>query len=105
MAGQKKAVYSQDEEVYVFPFRCFYNKIKFLEEIRKVADWAEIVYNCENEISLLHDEFLKRQPYQKSKQKSDQIVESIRNNQPFNSTPTMLEEAYINATLGWDYFR
>jgi hypothetical protein len=102
---QTKIMYEVDEDVYVFPFRCFYNKIEFLEEIKKVATWAGIVYNCENEISRLHDEFLTRQPYQHSKQKCDQIVQSIRNNQPFDSTPTMLEEAYINATLGWDYFQ
>jgi hypothetical protein len=102
---QTKASYGTDEDVYVFPFRCFYNKIEFLEEIKKVAYWAGIVYNCENEISQLHNEFLTRQPYQKSKQKCDHLVKSIRNNQPLDSTPTMLEEAYINAALGWDYFQ
>jgi len=102
---QTKIMYEVDEDAYVFPFRCFYNKSEFLEEIKKVAAWAGIVYNCENEISQLHDEFLSRQPYRKSKQKCDLIVQSIRNNQAFDSTPTMLEEAYINATLGWDYFQ
>ena len=102
---QQKIVYGMDDHVYVFPFRCFYDKSEFLNEIKKVADWAGIVYNCENEISLLHDEFLLRQPYQNSKQKCDQIVQSIRKDQPFDSTPTMLEEAYINAALGWDYFQ
>ena len=102
---QKKVRYTLDEDVHVFPFGCFYNKIEFLEEIKKIAAWAGIVYNCENEISQLHDEFLTRQPYRNSKQKCDQIVQSIRNNQQSDSTPTMLEEAYINATLGWDYFQ
>lgn len=102
---QKKAIYSSEDDVYVFPFGCFYHKDRFLDEIRKVAVWAGIPYNCENEISRLHDEFLTRQLYQNSKQKCDQIVESILKKHPFNSTPTMLEEAYINAALGWDYFQ
>jgi hypothetical protein len=102
---QTKVVYAANEHVHVFPFRCFYNKIEFLQEIKRVADWAEIVYNCENDISQLHDQFLLRQPYQNSKQKCDLIVQSIRNNQQYDSTPTMLEEAYINAALGRDHFQ
>jgi hypothetical protein len=102
---QENAIYKSDDDVYVFPFRRFYNKTEFLNEIKKVADWAGIVYNCQNEISQLHDEFLSRQPYRNSKQKCDRIVESIRKNQQSESMLTMLEEAYINATLGWDYFQ
>ena len=102
---QAKAIYSEHEDVYVFPFDCFYDKDKFLDQIKKVATWAGMQYTCENEIDQLHDEFLARQPYQDSKQKCDQIVETIKRNQPCDSTLTMLEEAYINATLGWDYFQ
>jgi hypothetical protein len=102
---QQKAIYSVDDDVYTFPFRCFYNKTAFLDEIKKVAIWAGISYTCKHEISQLHDKFLTRQLYKNSKQKCDQIVETIKRNHPLNSTPTMLEQAYINATLGWDYFQ
>jgi hypothetical protein len=102
---QNKAIYSSEDDVYVFPFDCFYHKDRFLDQIKQVAEWAGIPYNCESEISKTHDEFLSRQLYQNSKQKCDLIVESIQKKQQFDSTPTMLEEAYINATLGWDYFQ
>jgi len=102
---QAKAIYSEQQDVYVFPFHCFYDKVKFYDQIKKIATWAGIQYTCETEIDQLHDEFLARQPYRDSKQKCDQIVEEIKRNQPCDSTLTMLEEAYINATLGWDYFR
>jgi len=102
---QQKIVYGTDDHVHVFPFRCFYDQLEFLNEIRKVAEWAEIVYNCENEISQLHNEFLTRQLYRNSKQKCSRIIESVRKNQQYDHLPTMLEEAYINAKLGWDYFQ
>jgi hypothetical protein len=103
---QKKVQYSDEDDVYTFPFDCFYHKDRFLEEIKKVAMWAKIQYTCENEIALLHDQFLSKQLYRDSKQKCDCIVESIKNNnQPDLNSVTMLEEAYVNAALGWDYFQ
>lgn len=103
---QSKAIYSSEDDVYIFPFDCFYHKDRFLGQIKKVVDWAGIPYNCASEIAAAHDQFLSRQLYQNSKQKCDHVVAAIRNNQqPDLTMITMLEEAYINAALGWDYFR
>ena len=103
---QHKAIYSAEDDVYTFPFRCFYDKTAFLDEIKKVAIWAGISYTCENEISQLHDEFFTRQPYRDSKQKCDRIVADIKSDKNIEPMKiTMLEEAYINAALGWDYFQ
>jgi hypothetical protein len=95
----------KSDQTYTFPFQCFYHKSNFLQEIEKIALWANIPYNCQQDIAELHDEFLKRQPYIHSKSRCDNIVYQIQNNKIVDLPKTdMLEEAYINAKLGWDYF-
>lgn len=105
IAQQNKATYRVDD-VYIFPFGHFYHKTEFLNEIKKISAWAGMIYDCENEIAFIHDEFLKRQPYKDSKLKCDDIVSRLRRNEPLGIEKiTLLEEAYINAALGWDYFQ
>lgn len=101
---QQKIKYDESKQIYVFPFRCFYNKNNFLEEVKKIADWAEISYTCQDDIVHLHDEFLQRQPYKNSKSKCNTAIIQIHNGGKILSTVDLLEEAYINAKLGWNYF-
>ena len=106
IARQQKVKYDKSKQVYVFPFECFYNKNNFLEEVKQVADWAEISYTCQDDVAYLHDEFLQKQPYKHSKIKCDGIVKQIQNNMtPTLIKVTLIEEAYINAKLGWNYFK
>ena len=88
-----------DRDVYVFPFACFYNTDNFIKELKQLALWAEIEYNNYNEITKLHKEFLKRQPYTRSKNRSDAIVQDVIHRQPTGLARDLLEEAYINAQL------
>jgi hypothetical protein len=105
IARQEQVKYDKSKQMYMFPFRCFYNKLDFLEEIKKIAEWSEIQYTCQQEINQLHDEFLQKQPYKDSKVKCDEIVMQIKNNTITHSpTVDLLQEAYINAKLGWNYF-
>jgi len=101
---QQAVKYDKLKQVYVFPFSCFYNKHDFLKEVKEIASWAGIVYTCQDDIDQLHDEFLMRQPYKHSKIKCDDIVTQIQNNKTNLPTIDLLEEAYINAKLGWNYF-
>lgn len=101
---QQKIKYNESKQVYIFPFAYFYNKTNFLKEVEKIASWAEIVYTCQHNIEQLHDEFLIRQPYKHSKIKCDDIVTTIQNNKTDLPQVDLLEEAYINAKLGWNYF-
>lgn len=103
---QKSMRYSADQDVYIFPYVSFYNLDAFLKEIDQVAQWAEISYNCQQDITDLHKEFLDRQPFKNSKAKCDSIVKEIQNNKfDSNKKLDLLEEAYINARLGLEYFR
>jgi hypothetical protein len=101
---QQKIKYDKSKQVYVFPFAYFYNKNNFLQEIKKIANWAGISYTCQNDVADLHDEFLQKQPYKNSKYKCDNIVKKIQNNAMTMPQIDLLEEAYINAKLGWNYF-
>lgn len=101
---QRKMKYDESKLVYVFPFAYFYNKNSFLQEIKKIASWAGISYTCQNDVADLHDEFLQRQPYKNSKYKCDNIIKKIQNNAMTLPQVDLLEQAYINAKLGWNYF-
>jgi hypothetical protein len=86
-------------QVYVFPFECFYNLDKFVDQIKNIASWANISYTNYDSIVELHLEFLKRQPYKDSKIRCDTIVQSIIDNCQTEPARDLLEEAYINAQL------
>jgi hypothetical protein len=78
---------------------------KFIDQIKKVAQWAGLSYNCEQEIMELHKEFFKKQPYRHSKIKCDNIVQQLMINKDIELPKLdLLEQAYINAKLGNDYF-
>ena len=103
---QFQAKYDSTKQVYQWPYRCFYNTTEFLQEIKKVADWANISYNCQDDIEELHNEFLQKQPYKNSKIKCNKIVEEIQNAMIPNLIDiTLIEEAYVNAKLKWNYFK
>lgn len=105
MVRQQQAKYNSTKQVYQFPYGCFYNMTEFLHEIKKVAEWSEISYNCQSNIEELHQEFLQKQPYKNSKFKCNSIVKQIQTNQiPNLMNINLIEEAYINAKLGWNYF-
>ena len=63
--------------------------------------------NALNKVTIeeLHNEFLQKQPYKNSKIKCDEIVKKIQSNKISISIDlTLIEQAYINAKLGWNYF-
>jgi hypothetical protein len=102
---QSQMKYSLTQQVYYWPFRCFYDTTEFLQEIKKVADWANMSYNCHDSIEELHNEFLQKQPYKDSKLKCNKIIKEIQNNMiPNLIDVNLIEQAYINAKLGWNYF-
>lgn len=88
-----------NRQVYIFPFRCFYDTDLFLDQLKQIALWAEIQYTQYDNIIKIHSEFLKRQPYKHSKIKCDAMVQDIIANRPTSSAQDLLEEAYINAQL------
>ena len=106
MARQLDVKYSESLQIYIFPFSCFYDTNQFLLETKKLANWAQLDYNCQDKIIKLHEEFLIRQPYKNSKQQCDNLIEQILTNKSIVLPKlNLLEEAYINAKLKWNYFK
>jgi hypothetical protein len=101
---QRTMINYGDRQVYIFPFHCFYDTDLFIDQIKQIASWAEIQYTQLDNIVEIHSEFLIRQPYKHSKIKCDAIVQDIIDNNPAGSAQDLLEEAYINASLGRNYF-
>ena len=98
MVEQSKMVYPDAVDVYEFPFHAFYNTTLFVDQLKQIACWTNIVYNSWDEVADLHRGFLELQPYANSKNKCDAIVNDIINGKP---TPevNLIEESYINAQL------
>jgi len=97
---RKKMIYSTEFDVYNFPFDCFYNTTKFIQELKQIAIWSELQYNNWDSLVELHIEFLSRQPYIGSKLRCDDFVKTLLIN-PDAEWPqlNLLEQAYINAQL------
>lgn len=105
MARQLDIKYNESLQVHIFPFSCFYDTDQYLLEIKKLADWAQLSYNCKDRIIKMHEEFLIRQPYKNSKHKCDILLKQLLENKNIILPELdLLEEAYINAKLGWNYF-
>lgn len=93
-------VYDSTCDVYEFPYINFYNEDAFIDQLKKLAIWANLPYNNYDSMREYHRQFMIRQPYTNSKQKCDQIIKNIINNS--GSVPDvalLLEEAYINREL------
>lgn len=102
---QELMQYDKSIDVYNFPFKAFYNKQLFLDQLDQIATWAGIQYTKQQQVEQLHVLFLEKQPYKDSKNKCDDLVLKIQNN-AMSYTPAvdLLEEAYINAKLKQNYF-
>jgi len=97
---QRFMIYEEYQDVYKFPYGIFYNKNQFVEELTKVAAWANLQYNDYDSIKKLHSQFLEKQPYKNSKQKCNQVINNILNK--IDTGPdalNLLEESYVNAEL------
>jgi hypothetical protein len=100
MKQQTEKMHYTNKSVYVFPFSAFYDTEQFLQHMKLIAKWADIVYNKWEHVEILHNEFLLRQPYCKLKQTCDHIVDTLCNDLTLQAPPVnLLAEAYINAQL------
>jgi len=100
MRRQQLMKYTETQDVHRFPYSSFYNEDRFIEELKKVADWANLQYNDYDSIKKLHSQFMKKQPYAFSKQKCDRVVQDVVNNTGTEPDAlNLFEESYVNAQL------
>jgi len=97
---QQLMKYKETQDVHRFPYASFYNEDWFIDELKKLATWANLQYNDYDTVRKLHSQFMKRQPYARSKQKCDQVVQDVINNTGNDpDTLNLFEESYVNAQL------
>ena len=94
---QRRMQYDNSNDVYYFPFACFYDTNLFCKELMSISKWAGLDYT---DPTKLHKEFLKRQPYYNNKRICDEILERIYNNeQLIFPTLDLMMESYLEAKL------
>jgi hypothetical protein len=88
-------------DIYSFPFGCLYDEDKFMKQIRKLSNDLNMPFNySEQDLVLLHREFLQRQPYKDAKKTCDELVHRMWQ-QPDIKIPALdvIQEAYVRAML------
>ena len=103
---QHKMQYNNTNDVFVFPFRAFYNMQEFQNQIQRIATWAGFDFNVDDKFIKLHKEFLQRQIFQNSKNYCDNLIQQIIDNKSFDLPKLdLLQESYISAQLELHYGR
>ena len=99
--NQRQMTYHASCRVRQFEFGKFYNLDQFIQEIHDLAAWLALDVDIDDaELSLLHEEFLKRQPYKHSKHYCDDIISRIVAGEEFELPRiNVIYEGYIDARL------
>ena len=97
---QKKMIYDSSNDVWIFPFKNFYNLQDFLDQIHLIGKWCRLPLQNLSELEKLHDQFLARQPYKDSKKFCDQLIKKIHQKELFVLPKLdLLQESYISGEL------
>jgi hypothetical protein len=97
----KKMVYVNDCEVFDFEYRWFYNEIEFMTAMHDVAEWAGLAVTPASwqNIQVLHQQFMQRQPFWHSRIRCLQLVEDMKLDGALCPPLTLLEEEFLNSQL------
>lgn len=94
---QKQIEYDTSNNVFYFPFGAFYDLEWFKKEVFAISTWANLNYQ---DPSVLHAEFMKRQPYAHDKKFCDDILKRIYNEEKFIFPKLdLMKESYLEANL------
>lgn len=100
MTLQKNMVYDISNDVFVFPFGCFYDTKLFVDQIRLVSLWSGYDLQDFAPLEHLHEDFLQRQPYKDSKKICDHLIQRICESQVFTLPKLdLMQESYLSAKL------
>lgn len=98
---EQEMKYYPGNEIYYFPYGCFYDLEWFKKELMAIALWTHLDYNDPTE---LHTEFMKRQPYYNDKQICDALLDRIYNKESFEFPKLdLMKESYLTANLELHY--
>jgi hypothetical protein len=90
-----------DCNIYTFPFACFYDEERFLDQMVDLSKFLYMPFDSHNEdLIYLHREFLRRQPYRDVKQRCDELVDqALQNPDWYMPELDVIQEAYVRAML------
>ena len=90
-----------DCDIHLFPFGCLYDEDKFMDQINKLSNSLHMPFrHPEQDLVLLHREFLRRQPYKDAKKSCDKLIHRMLHH-PEIKIPALdvIQEAYVRAML------
>jgi hypothetical protein len=104
MTQQQKMTYNDSNDVWIFPFACFYDINLFRQELAKIAHWSGYSFLHNDAFYELHNKFLQNQPYKNSKKFCDQLLRKIHNSELFEIPKLdLLQESYLTAHIELQY--
>jgi hypothetical protein len=100
MIEQEKMTYDSSNNVYIFPYECFYDTEKFTAQLTKVSDWLDYKFSKMEELINLHTKFLEKQPYKNSKNFCDDLLKKVLSKEHFEFPRLdLMQESYLTAKL------
>lgn len=100
ISQQQKMIYHLSNAVYIFPYSCFYDTEKFIQELSKLSNWLNCEFTNIEQLLILHDKFLEKQPYKHSKNLCDQLLTKIISKELFKFPKLdLIQESYLTAKL------
>jgi len=104
MTQQQKMTYNSGNDVWIFPYACFYDINLFRQELTKIARWTGHNFTFNETFCELHNNFLQRQPYADSKKFCDRLLTKIFDNTLFELPKLdLLQESYLTAHIELQY--
>lgn len=103
MTALTQLKYQSSQQVFDFPFGCFYNTEQFFAKVRELQEFFNLKFK-DIDLTVLHQEFLDKQPFKDHKKDSDVIVQQIIAKRSGNIPRlTIFQEAYINSQIEQAY--
>jgi hypothetical protein len=99
MRKQQQMVYTNNQDVFKFPYRAFYDITQFMKQIDLIQSWADLDFYDIN-LPALHRQFILRQPHSEYQLVCDNLVACVLGGiDSIIPELTLFQESYINANL------
>jgi hypothetical protein len=100
MTQQEKMTYNDSNDVYLFPFGCFYETESFIHQLSNLAKWLNYEFTNIEELLIIHQTFLEKQPYKNSKKLCDNLLTKLILKEQFKFPQLdLMQESYLAAKL------
>ena len=89
---------NKPKNTFCFPLSSFWNKDKFHKTLQEASDYLNLKLDISD--STMHDKFLAGLNFLQSKDRADDVIQAIQNNQDIDiSALDVVEQAYVSAWI------